>query len=261
MFNYQFVLDFLKHRFKAKTRHGVHSPFVYKLVDEVIYDFTPKSEYKNIEDLRDNLSVDDRWITITDLGAGSHTNNNKQKQVSQITNHALKPKKLAQLIYRLAKHQQPKNIIELGTCLGITTSYLANAMPDAKIITMEGCPQTAAIAKENFGKLNISNINLVVGNFDDELPPVINAEEQLDFVFIDGNHRKDTTLNYFNWCLPKVTENSLLIFDDIYWSEGMKEAWEEIKSHPDVIVTVDLFWIGLVFFKKGIAKEHFKIKF
>lgn len=261
MFNYKFVLDFLKHRLKAKTRHGVHSPFIYKLVDEVIYDFIPKSDYKNIEDLRNNLSVDDRWINITDLGAGSHANNNKQKQVSQITNSALKPKKLAQLIYRLAKYQQPKNIIELGTCLGITSSYLATAVPEARIVTMEGCPETAGIAKENFEKLNITNIDLVVGNFDNQLPAVIATEDRLDFVFVDGNHRKEATVNYFKWCLPKIHENSLLIFDDIYWSEGMKEAWEEIKSHPDVTVTVDLFWIGLVFFKKGIAKEHFKIKF
>ena len=261
MSNFQFALDYLGHRLNAKTRHGVHSPFVYKLVDEVIYDFEPKSEYKNIEDLRKKLLRDERLIRITDLGAGSLINNNKQKQVKQIAKNALKPKKLAQLIYRLAKHQQPGNIVELGTCLGITTSYLSKAVPQAKVITMEGCPQTAEIAEENFSALNLKNISLAVGNFDANLPKVIAEEQQLDFVFVDGNHRKDATLNYFDWCLPKINENSLLNFDDIYWSQGMKEAWEQIKSHPDVTVTIDLFWIGLVFFKKGIAEEHFKIKF
>ena len=261
MVKFQFIKDFILHRITSKTRHGVHSPFVYKLIDEVIYDLKSKDEYKNIEDLRKKLILDDRIITITDLGAGSHMNNNKQKAVSQIAENALKPRRLAQLIYRLAKIMQPANIIELGTCLGITTAYLAKAVPDAHVITMEGCPETAKVAQDNFKALSLGNIHLEVGNFDDNFPKVITQFPKLDFVFIDGNHRKEATLNYFNWSLPKVHENSLLIFDDIYWSKGMKEAWEEIKNHPDVTCTVDLFWIGLVFFRKGQAKEHFKVKF
>ncbi|MFC3561911.1 O-methyltransferase [Pedobacter jamesrossensis] len=256
----QFITDYLKHRLTAKTRHGTHSPFVYKLADEVIYDFTDKSEYKNIEAQRKKLFNDDSSITVTDLGAGSHLNKNRTKKISQIAKNALKSPKLAQLIYRLAENTKPKSAIELGTCLGITSAYLAKACPKAQIITIEGCPQTAGVAKNNFEDLNLTNIELHVGNFDLILPDVIAKQPTLDFVYIDGNHRKDATLNYFKWCLPKVTEDSLLIFDDIYWSQGMKEAWEEIKNHPDVTVTIDLFWIGLVYFKKGQAKEHFKLK-
>jgi predicted O-methyltransferase YrrM len=234
---------------------------VYKLADEVIYDFTDKSEYKNIEEQRKKLFNDDSIITVTDLGAGSHLNKNRTKKVSQIAKNALKSPRLAQLIYRLAKNNNPKSAIELGTCLGITTAYLAKTDPETEIITIEGCPQTAEVARKNFGDLDLDNIELHVGNFDLILPDIIARQPGLDFVYIDGNHRKDATLNYFKWCLPKVNENSLLIFDDIYWSQGMKEAWEEIKNHPEVTVTVDLFWIGLVYFKKGQVKEHFKLKF
>lgn len=258
---FQFITDYIKHRLTAKTRHGTHSPFVYKLADEVIYDFSDKTTYKSIEAQRKKLFSDDSTITVTDLGAGSHLNKNRTKKVSQIAKNALKSPRLAKLIYRLAENTEPKTAIELGTCLGITSSYLAKACPDAEIITIEGCPQTAAVAKNNFNDLDLNNIELHVGNFDLILPDIIAKQPTLDFVYIDGNHRKDATLNYFKWCLPKVTENSLLIFDDIYWSQGMKEAWEEIKNHPDVTVTVDLFWIGLVYFKKGQAKEHFKLKF
>ncbi|MET0569981.1 MAG: class I SAM-dependent methyltransferase [Pedobacter agri] len=258
---FQFITDYLKHRLTAKTRHGTHSPFVYKLADEVIYDFTDKSPYQSIEQQRKKLFSDDSTITVTDLGAGSHLNKNRNKKVSQIAKNALKSPRLAKLIYRLAQNTQPKTVIELGTCLGITSSYLAKACPDAEVITIEGCPQTAEVAKHNFQDLDLTNIELHVGNFDLILPDIIAKQPTLDFVYIDGNHRKEATLNYFKWCLPKVTENSLLIFDDIYWSQGMKEAWEEIKNHPDVTVTIDLFWIGLVYFKKGQAKEHFKLKF
>ncbi|MEJ6980814.1 class I SAM-dependent methyltransferase [Pedobacter sp. P351] len=261
MINSQLFKSYIRHRLTAKTRHGIHSPFVYNLVDKVIYDFKPRTDYKQIEQLRKSLLSDEREITITDLGAGSHVNNNKKKLVRQLAKNALKPKKLAQLIYRISNDNKPKNIIELGTCLGLTTAYLAKAMPGANIISIEGCPQTAEIARENLDKLKIGNVRLLTGNFDAIFPGIIDETDSLDFVFVDGNHRKDATLNYFNWCLSKVNSDTVLIFDDIYWSKGMEEAWEEIKANPQVSLTVDLFWIGLVYFRKGHAKEHFRIKF
>ena len=257
---FTFFKDYLLHRLSAKSRHGTHSPFVYKLADEVIYDKRQYEDYHIIEAQRKRLLKDDSMVQVTDLGAGSHLNKDRTKKVKQIAKNALKSPALAQLIFRLAKFNKPKLIIELGTCLGITTSYLSKAAPKAKVITIEGCPQTAAVAGKNFEELQLENIRLEVGNFDHILPGILDAQQELDFVYIDGNHRKDATLNYFKWCLPKVHENSMLIFDDIYWSAGMKEAWAEIKAHPQVTVTVDLFWIGLVFFKKGQARQDFKLK-
>jgi len=261
MLNLRFATDYVLHRLKAKNRHGVHSPFVYRLIDNVIYDFRAKKVYGEVEDIRKGLINDTRIITVTDLGAGSHVNNNRQKKIGDIARNALKPPKLAQLLHRLAADLQPRNIIELGTCLGTTTLYLQNAAPEAKVYTLEGCPETARIAKETFTNGGIGIIEPTVGNFDDTLPGIIKNLPQLDFVFVDGNHQKEATLRYFEWCLPKVHEGTMLIFDDIYWSEGMKKAWAEIKAHPQVTVTVDLFWIGLVFFKPGQAKEDFLVKF
>lgn len=260
MFNLTFAKDFLLHRLTSKNRHGLHSPFVYRLVDQVIYDKADKPVYNKIEQERDNLLTDNRSITVTDLGAGSHVNNNKQKKISAITLNALKPPKLAKLLYRLAASTKPKSIVELGTCLGITTLYLQAAAPNAKVYTLEGCPQTAGVAKEVFSRAGAKEIKVITGNFDDTLPDVIAGLDKLDFVYIDGNHQRDATLKYFEWCLPKVHEDTMLIFDDIYWSDGMKQAWAEIKANPQVTATIDLFWIGLVFFKTGRAKEDFKIK-
>ena len=260
MYNLRFAKDYLLHRLKAKNRHGVHSPFVYHLVDQVIYDFEHKIVYEEIESHRKNLINDNRIITITDLGAGSRVNNNRQKKISQIAKNALKPPKLAQLLYRLAAWLKPGNIIELGTCLGITTLYLQQASPKAKVYTMEGCPETAGIAAKTFKAAKADKVELITGNFNNTLPAVIKDMDKLDFAFIDGNHQKEATQKYFEWCLPKVHEDTLLIFDDIYWSGGMKEAWKMIKAHPKVTVTVDLFWIGLVFFKPGRVKEDFLVK-
>ncbi len=257
---FSFIADYLQHRFSAKTLHGTHSPFVYTLADKVIYNFAANADYKSIEQQRKKLFNDHSTINITDLGAGSHLNNKRKKQIRQIAKNALKSPKLAQLIFRLAKNVDPKIVVELGTCLGITTAYLAKACPNARIISIEGCPETAAVAKQNFKDLELKNIELHTGNFDFILPDLIAKQPNLDLVYVDGNHRKEATTNYFKWCLPKISENSLLIFDDIYWSKGMKEAWSEIKNHPDVTLTIDLFWIGLVYFRKGQAKQHFKLK-
>ncbi len=261
MFNLQLVKSYITHRLHAKTRHGVHSPFVYNLIDQVIYDFKPRGEYEGIERLRKELLVDEREIQVTDLGAGSHVNNKKSRKVRQIAGNALKPAALARLLHRLAKEFAPKEIIELGTCLGITTSYLARAVPQSSVLSIEGCPETANIARANIASLGLDNVEIITGNFDVLLPSVLAARKQVDFLFIDGNHRKEATLAYFKQALEKVHEQSVIIFDDIYWSKGMKEAWEEIKQHPQVTVTVDLFWIGLVFFRTGQACEHFKVKF
>ena len=196
MINVQLLKSYIKHRIKAKTRHGIHSPFVYKLVDEVIYDYSLHGEYEAIEQLRKLLLHDSRGITITDLGAGSHVNNNKQKQVFQLAKNALKPASLAQLIFRLAQERGPRTIIELGTCLGLTTSYLAKAVPNARVISIEGCPQTAQVARENLSKLSIQNAEIKTGNFNLVFPEVLSQIESVDFVFIDGNHRTQATRDY-----------------------------------------------------------------
>jgi predicted O-methyltransferase YrrM len=130
-----------------------------------------------------------------------------------------------------------------------------------KVYTLEGCPNTLSIAKETFEVLQINNVETVAGNFDDTLPSLLEKLNQVDFIYFDGNHTKSATLHYFNLALAKANENSLFIFDDIYWSEEMIDAWKIIKADQRVSITIDLYFIGLVFFKKGQAKENFTILF
>ncbi len=153
-------------------------------------------------------------------------------------------------------------MIELGTSLGLTTAYFAKAAPDAQIISLEGCPETMRLAEENFSQLGISNVKTVLGNIDLTFPEFLREQNQkLDLVFFDANHRLEPTVRYFHDALPYHDDDTVFVFDDIYWSEEMTAAWEAIKAHPDVTVTVDLFWIGLVFFRKTQAKENFVLRF
>ncbi len=242
--------------------HGIHSPFVYDFVKKVLNDDRNFYCYESIEYLRKELKRNGEVLSVEDFGAGSHTKLFKQRSVSSIAASALKPKKWSQLLFRMVNFYQPSIVLELGTSLGITTTYLACAKSNAKVITMEGAPSIAGIAKQNFERLQLQNIELITGNFDDTLPGVLSKLQSFDFAFVDGNHRKAPTLQYCKQLLSLAHEQSILVFDDIHWSAEMEEAWKAIKEEPTVTLTIDLFFIGLVFFRKeNKAKQHFVIRF
>lgn len=202
-------------------------------------------------------------IEILDLGAGSRRNKSNHRKISSIAKNAEKPARFGALFYRLTHYFKPRIILELGTSLGLTTAYFAKAAPDARIITMEGCPETARLASRNFAELGVGSVEIVVGNIDQTLPAWLRSQQSggVDLIFFDANHRFEPTLRYFEEALPYAHEASVFIFDDIYWSTEMTRAWERIKAHPKVSVTIDLFWVGLVFFKKEQAKENFVLRF
>ena len=242
--------------------HGVHSPFVFDFIIHVLNDGKDYSCYDKIEFLRKELLKNEREIEVEDFGAGSAVIPFKKRRIKDIARSSLKKKKFAQLIFRIAKYYQAKNIVELGTSFGITTSYLASSNEEVKVITMEGSKSIATIASENFKKAQLKNVELLQGPFEKTIPLVLNKFESIDLLFIDGNHRKKPTLEYFDLFLKKANNNSIFIFDDIHWSVEMEEAWEEIKQHPSVTLTIDLFFIGLVFFSSDFkVKQDFPIRF
>ena len=242
--------------------HGIHSPFVFHFTKDVLNDNRSFYCFETIEALREELRQNQTVLTVEDFGAGSNFTKFKQRSVSSIAASALKTKKFSQLLFRMVNYYQPKTILELGTSLGITTSYLTCAKSDAKVITMEGSHAIASVAKQNFSQLGIQNVQLIEGNFDVTLSHTLQNLSSIDFAFVDGNHRKEPTLAYFQQLLQKQNEHSIFVFDDIHWSEEMEEAWNEIKSHAEITLTIDLFFIGLVFFRKeNKAKQHFVIRF
>lgn len=254
------VRNYLKYHIKSGTAHDVHSPFVFDLLNNVIHDQAQFYCYGPIESLRSKLLLDQRTIQVSDFGAEGN-GKISTKKISTIAKHSLQEKKYAQLIFRLVNFSNAKTILELGTSLGITSLYIANAAKKSHFITLEGCPEIANIAQENFDRMKCKNIELVVGNFDVKLPETLSELMQVDLVYFDGNHRKQATLDYFNLCLTKKTKDSVFIFDDIYWSREMKEAWDEIIVNENVTVSIDLFKLGIVFFRSGIPKQHFRLKF
>lgn len=261
---FQLGIRYLKYYFKASNGkgHGMHSPFVFSFITKVLNDNRHFYAYESVEIIRQLLLNDQQLLEIEDFGAGSRVRKNNTRKVCEIANSSLKPKKFGQLLFRIVDQYAPKNILELGTSLGVTTAYLASAREDSKVVTMEGASTIAAVAKNNFRKLQLTNIELVEGNFDETLPATIQKMKIIDLAFVDGNHRYEPTMRYFRELLPVMHEHSILIFDDIHWSEEMECAWEEIKQDSSVTLTIDLFFIGLVFFRKEQkAKQDFVVRF
>jgi predicted O-methyltransferase YrrM len=242
--------------------HGIHSPFVYSFIKEVLNKQVPADKFDSIEQYRKQLLQDKGMVNVWDRGAGSRQSVDNMRSIKQIAKVALKPKKYSLLLHKIIANYKPDEILEMGTSLGITTCYLAAANKHAKVVTMEGAPSVAIIAKKTFSTLGYTNVNIMEGDFDETLPAYLKSVNQLGIVYVDGNHRYDPTINYFKQLLEKANDQSILIFDDIHWSEEMEKAWEEIKQHSKVTLTIDLFFIGLVFVRQAQKeKEHFVIRY
>ncbi|MEO7923888.1 MAG: class I SAM-dependent methyltransferase [Chitinophagaceae bacterium] len=261
---WQLALKYCRHYLSSSNGkgHGTHSPFIFHFITSILNDRQHYPDYTEVEKLREEQLNDETVLTIEDMGAGSSMGRSTRRSISSIAKNSAKPKKFGQLLYRMVKEYQPPTILELGTSLGITTSYLSLGNPAARIITLEGATEVAAVATRNFRRLGIENVGIEEGNFDEVLSSVIRGLLSVDLAFIDGNHRQEPTLRYFLQLLPKTTQDSVLIFDDIHWSAEMEQAWKTIREHPETRCSVDLFHIGIVFFRQEFReKQHFSIRF
>lgn len=254
------VKRFLRFYWQAQTKHNVHSPFVSSLIEEVIEDDRIYYDFGALERLRMVLEQDKTMLPVTDLGAGSRVNNNTSRSISSIAKTAVSPQWQGEFLFRLIHYLQPRNRLELGTSLGISSLYQYIPLRNAPLYTLEGCPSIAQVAAKNFQKLKAKHIHQYIGDFKDTLPNALQKLQQLDYVFIDGNHQMEPTLSYFNQCLEYSHNNTIFVLDDIHWSEGMEAAWEAVKAHPTVTLSIDLFYMGLIFIQKEqTEKQHLTI--
>ncbi|MFV5697650.1 O-methyltransferase [Flavobacterium sp. ZT3R17] len=264
LFQIKSYLQFLWH---SKNEHAVHSPFVFTLLTKCFYDKKSKPEYTVLRNYRKSLLENNNTIEVTDFGAGSKVFRSNTRVISKIAKTAGISPKRAELLFRITNYLQPdpndseqakQSILEIGTSLGLATSAFSLGNLKAKITTLEGCPNTMAIAKSQFRQFGLNNINSEVTEFNAYLSKL--NTEHFSLIYFDGNHSKKATLQYFELLLPTITNETVWIFDDIHWSPEMEEAWEIIKKHPKVTVTIDTFQWGLVFFRREQPKEHFVIR-
>lgn len=253
------LFSYIKFLLNSTNRHGVHSPFVFNLVEECFNTKTNKKLTLQWNVFNHYLKSSRKKISVIDFGAGSKVFTSNTRKVKQIAKIAGISKKRAQLLIRLTSYFKPLNILEIGTSLGLSTYAIHLGNPQAKITSLEGCKNTAQIPIDYFNEYAFNNINIIVGDFKNTIKSVT-SNNLYDFIFFDGNHTKQATLNYFETALNCIHNDTVFVFDDIHWSLEMEQAWETIKEHPKVTVTIDTFQWGFVFFRKEQAKEHFIIR-
>ncbi|NBP05883.1 MAG: class I SAM-dependent methyltransferase [Bacteroidetes bacterium] len=254
------TVDYLEYLLVSDTRHGTHSPFVYRLLEDVFYVKNSNPVWDGIEQIRKEMLQSNSRIELVDLGSG---NRNGLRKLSEITHRTARGAKYGRLLHRLIAMLQPQNCIELGTGTGITALYQASAFRHNQVLhTLEGAPALCEIASFNAQRIDLAyQIEVHQGDFANTLPELLQNLQQVDYAYIDGNHTFEATTQYFLQLLPHLHTQSVLVFDDIYWNEEMRNAWTFIKNHANVTVTIDIFAFGLVFFRPEQAKEHFRIRY
>lgn len=255
------LICYVRYRLKAQTRFSIHSPFVYNLVTQILRDKTEYAEYNKVESIVARMRQMKDIIEVSDFGAGAGKRRylTRMLPIHKIVDNSGVDRNRGRLLFRIARHYSVDTIVELGTSLGISTMYLSSARPSAKIVTIEGCSTKAEMASKCFDALDTTNIDIELGNFIHVLPKLLPNLPAPDLVFVDGDHRKESTLRYFDLLLPYVANDTIIIFDDIYWSKGMEEAWRQIVAHQKVTVSIDLFHMGIIFLRKELSKQNFVI--
>lgn len=254
------VRNFLSYYIKSDTLPKVQDPFVQQLLSEVLEDERFYYSFGLLKSLRKRLELNNTVINITDLGAGSRVHKSNQRAVNAILKTSVSPTWQCEFLFRLVNFLQPKTKLELGTSLGLSSLYQYMPNTKADFYTLEGCPNLAGFAQQQFKNYKASTIQSIVGDFKKTLPITLEKIKKLDYAFLDGNHQKQATLDYFEACLPYCHENTVLVFDDIHWSDEMQEAWKTIQQHPKVSLTLDLFYMGIIFFRATASpKKHYTV--
>ncbi len=253
------IKSYLQFLLKSTNQHGIHSPFVYDLTTKCFYTDTNPSKLNKITQYRTDLLQNHSKFLVTDFGKGSKVFKSNEREISKIAGIVGISKKRSELLIRIVEYLKPITILEIGTSLGIGTASLQIGSSTSKIITLEGCKITSQIAKNQFNKFGFDDINLHIGDFKKMLPKLL-KNSTFDMIYVDGNHQKQPTIDYFEQCLNSINNNSVFIFDDIKWSKEMSEAWEYIRNHKKVTVSIDTYFWGIIFFRKEQEKEHFIIR-
>ena len=255
MLSFHTIRAYLKHWLLRVDHHSIHSPYFFDFYNRVLNGRSDESKFTRIEDLRHSMLSDSTMIEVEDLGSGAGSKPNR-RSLSEITRTSSSPPDLAQFYVRILSNMKARRIIELGSSVGITTLYLAQQR-EVEVITFEGSHGLANVALTNFESMEQKNIHLIEGNITSTLPDFLQNPAKVNFVLMDANHEYEPTVRYFNFLLKRLDEDSIVVVDDIHRSTGMEKAWDEIKAHPVVYGSADLFRCGILFFDPALNHQHF----
>lgn len=256
MANYHQLKAFTKHWLTVVDQHSIHSPFFFDFYSKIIQNNTDSNRFGEIEKLRTSLLANQSEIIIEDFGAGSQKLKGSKRKLADIASISLTPPKYARLYHHIIDYLEAKNVVELGTSLGLTSLYLAKN-EECLVTTFEGSHAVADVALTNFEYFDKKNIELIEGNIHYTLSEFVQNPAKINFVLMDAHHQYEPTIHYFDLMMRRLDEKSIVVLDDIHWSEEMEHAWNELRNSPLVYGSVDLFRCGILFFDPDLNRQHF----
>ena len=260
------IMSYVRHVLTSwnTTGEGIHSPYLFELVRFVLRDKNAYYCFADIERRRELLLACRDELDVVDYGsAGSKEGLHVQRRVCDIARNQLESARVGQTLFRLVNwlgtnEKRPLEILELGTSLGVTTSYLAAANSRNRVMTLEGSDEVLKIAKGVWRALRLENIEWHEGNIDDTLFNY--TRTKLDVAYVDANHTYEATMQYVDFLLPRMQEKGVIILDDIHYSQQMEKAWSELKADERVTTSMDLYHVGLLFVDPHYLKRHYRIR-
>lgn len=251
---------YLKYALFSKGKFKIHSPFVFTFITQILED--KSLEYKVLRDKLNQYYKENNIQVSTEgnAGEGSQSVGKRKVSASSFSNKVGLPSKYGKVLFGLIRENNIHSVIELGTSLGISTSYLSSHSA-VDVTTIEANKQVLDVTRQAYREINnTDSIHFIHARFDTVLYDLCKAGLANTLIFIDGDHNKEAVMRYFTSCLPFIKESTILVFDDIYWSEGMTDSWHEIFHHKKVKLSIDIFRMGIVFFKDANKeKQHFQL--
>ncbi len=241
---------------RSGNEHGLHSPFVFKLYTEAISKDFKSPIFDKLEKKRNEFLLNHEQIQIQDFGAGSAYLKSNNRKISDIARKGISGANKCRLLYRIVDHLKPSSALEMGTSLGISTSYIYSALSDADLVSIEADKELYKIAKAHLPK----EIRLINKTFSEAFLELFEENFQPDLVFIDGDHKGENLKTYINQILENRSKDCVFIIDDIYWSRDMAKAWNSLTEDPGFGISIDLFHFGLLFTRQKQAKQHFVLR-
>ena len=244
---------FLAYYRNAQTVYDLHSPLAYAFARDVLEDRRWYYIFSEAETLRGQWLTNPGEISVQDRGAGSGLLAGSTRRVADLAGKVATPPLFCRWLFQIVRFGRPACMLELGTSLGISTLYQWAAAPGARMITVEGCPETAKLARQSLRQFQC-RADLRVGVFAELLPSALRDLGKLDHLYLDGDHSREGTLAYLNQCLPFTHSETIWVIGDIHWSAEMEKAWRDIQAFPEVCMTIDLFSMGVVLFRQEIQR-------
>ena len=221
------ISSWLKYLLQRKSKYNIHSPFVFDFVTKVLNDHGSNRDYDTI--MRIGRLLD------------------KKKHIS------FAKRKRSRLLYRVIQHYEPDSVVSFGSITALNATALALGNLQTKVYL-----EQSEDFLETLNAMGVINVRLIQpAEFDSEHFRRLNT----GFVFFGRDSFEDDTWDYLTDCLNYKTADSVFIFEGIHHNRDIEDAWEEIKADEDVSVTFDLYSIGMVFFREGIEKQDFVLKY